>query len=151
MKGGKSNSNEISYDLMTGISSSDYLIIFMPTKTKTSIMKKFLVLSFLSAIIFLFSNCGGSKKLAAPPKMTYESNVQTLIAANCAPCHIPSRGGNKRPLDNYASVKTNIDEIVKRIEMQPTDRGFMPFKRGRLSDSVINVIKQWRTDGTLEK
>ncbi|HUR65238.1 MAG TPA: cytochrome c [Chitinophagaceae bacterium] len=117
-------------------------------------MKKFFILGAFGASILVLTNCSSTKKTAsAPPvaKVTYTSNVQAAIAGNCSPCHIPSKGGNKKAYDNYANVKTDIDEIIRRIELQPTDRGFMPFKHPRLSDSTINVFKQFRTDGALEK
>jgi hypothetical protein len=70
---------------------------------------------------------------------------------NCVPCHIPAKGGRKKAFDSYASVKTDIDEMIKRIELNPTDKGFMPFKKNeKLSDSVVTVFKKWRDDGLLE-
>lgn len=119
-------------------------------------MKKFFIMIALGTATLVLSNCGSSKKAAAgtaaAPKMTYTTNLQAVIADKCGPCHIPSKGGNKRPYDNFANVKTDIDEIIRRIELNPTDRGFMPFKKtSKLSDSTINLFKQWRTDGLLEK
>ena len=117
-------------------------------------MKKFFVLTTIIAAVFVFTNCNPSKKATATvvPKSTYETNLQTVIMANCVPCHIPAKGGNKKAYDNYANVKTDIDEIIRRIELNPADRGFMPFRRAaKLSDSTISVFKQWRDDGLLEK
>lgn len=117
-------------------------------------MKKIFVLALLSTFVLLLTNCDPSKKVAATPvpKMTYATEMQAVISANCTPCHIPSKGGNKKPYDNYANVKTDIDEIIRRIELNPGEKGFMPFKKtAKLSDSTINVFKQWRTDGLLEK
>lgn len=117
-------------------------------------MKKFLVFTFTTTLIFIFANCGSSRKATAAevPKLSFESNVQTVIMSNCTPCHIPAKGGNKKPYDNYANVKTDIDEIISRIELNPGDKGFMPFKKTeRLSDSTIAIFKKWRDDGLLEK
>lgn len=116
-------------------------------------MRKYPVIGVLAIAIFIFSNCHGPKKLAVvpPPKMTYATNIDTLIAANCTPCHIPAKGGNKKPLDTYIAVQTNIDEMIRRIELNPGDKGFMPFKHGKLSDSTIAIFRQWKTDGMLEK
>ena len=116
-------------------------------------MKRYYVLSALITTALFFAYCNGPKKAmaAAPPKSTYASNLQVVIAANCSPCHIPSKGGNKKPYDNFASVKTDIDEIIHRIELNPGDRGFMPMRKSKLSDSTIAVFKQWRNDGLLEK
>jgi hypothetical protein len=78
--------------------------------------------------------------------------MQADVVANCSPCHIPAKGGNKKPYDNFANVKTDIDEIIRRIELEPSARGFMPFrKNAKLSDSTIAVFKQWKADGLLEK
>ena len=117
-------------------------------------MKKYFTIMAIAGSIFFFANCGPSKKATASvaPKVNYETNVQTLIMAHCSPCHIPSKGGNKRAYDNYANVKTDIDEIIRRIELEPSARGFMPFKKpAKLSDSTIAVFKQWKADGMLEK
>ena len=117
-------------------------------------MKKILLLSLLGLSVLLLTNCDPSKKAAATavPKMNYETNLQPVIMANCSPCHIPSKGGNKKPYDNFANVKTDIDEMIRRIELNPGEKGFMPFKKtARVSDSTINLFKQWRTDGLLEK
>lgn len=116
-------------------------------------MKKIFVLMLAGSLALILSNCGASKKATGEPapKMTYETNMTAVIMNNCTPCHIPSKGGNKRPYDNYANVKQDIDEIIRRIELNPGDRGFMPFKKSKLSDSTIAVFKQWKTDGMLEK
>lgn len=86
-----------------------------------------------------------------PATLTYEANVQQLVTANCSPCHIPASGGKKLALDSYNAVSKNIDDIIRRIELNPSDRDFMPFKHEKLSDSTINVFKQWKLDGMLAK
>ena len=115
-------------------------------------MKKHLLIVLVSTSILIFSNCSGSKKVATvAPKSTYETNIQTLVMNNCTPCHIPAKGGNKKAYDNFANVKSDIDEIIRRVELNPGDKGFMPFKHPKLSDSTIMVFKQWKADGMLEK
>lgn len=115
-------------------------------------MKKIHVLVILGITSLLLTYCSASKKAAKrTPKTTYSTDLSVVIANNCAPCHIPSKGGNKKPYDNYANVKADIDEMIRRIELNPTDRGFMPFrKQTKLSDSTIAVFKKWKTDGMLE-
>jgi hypothetical protein len=115
-------------------------------------MKKIMVFTALAGLALTLSYCTASKKAAKKkPKMNYEANVQAIIEGSCSPCHIPAKGGRKKPLDNYAAVTKNIDEILRRVQLNPTDRGFMPDRRPKLSDSTINVLKQWKTDGMLEK
>lgn len=100
--------------------------------------------------ITLFSYCSGSKKATAkeppPPAFTYAGHVQQLVTEKCGPCHIAGKG-NKLPLDNYEAVKTNIDDFIRRIELNPGERGYMPFKKPKLSDTAINMIKTWKADG----
>ena len=118
-------------------------------------MKKLTVFSLLVATVAIFSYCGSSKKAAKAEAKTvsvYAANVETAVMNNCAPCHFTSKGGNKKALDTYASVRDNIDDIIKRIELNPTDKGFMPFKKtAKLDEATINLFKQWKADGSVEK
>jgi hypothetical protein len=115
-------------------------------------MKRFTLLALIVASVTVFSYCSASKRAAAKvPLLTYEANIQQLVTEKCTPCHIPSKGGNKMPLDNYDAVKNNIDSVIARISKMPGEKGFMPFKHAKLSDSTINVFKQWKTDGLLGK
>ena len=114
-------------------------------------MKKIYVFAGMAILAMGLTYCSSSKKAAAAPKTTYTANVSTVIAGSCAPCHIPSKGGNKKPYDNYANVKADIDSIIRRIELNPTDRGFMPFKKTeKLPADVIAVFKKFKEDGALE-
>lgn len=113
-------------------------------------MKKLVVILFAASMV-LFQFCSTKKAQVAVPKITYEGSVQPLIASKCAPCHIPPRG-NKKPYVTFDAVKGDIDEMIKRVQLNPTDRGFMPFKKTeKLSDSLINILVQWKADGLLEK
>lgn len=117
-------------------------------------MKKFITLTTLLFSVLFLTDCSSSRKAAKieVPKLNYESNLATVILNNCSPCHIPAKGGFKKPYDNYLNVKTDIDSIIRRIELNPTDKGFMPFKKtAKLNDSIILVFKQWKADGLLEK
>ena len=116
-------------------------------------MRKYLVLSGITVAMLVFANCNQSKKIAATPvpKSTYTNDLSVVIMNNCVPCHIPDKGGRKKAYDNYANVKTDIDEMIRRIELNPTDKGFMPFKKTeKLPDSTIAKFKKWRDDGLLE-
>lgn len=85
-----------------------------------------------------------------PEKLTFNANVKPLIMAKCSPCHIPGEG-KKEPYVTAVAVKKDIDDIIHRIELHPGEKGFMPAKHDRLSDTAINVFKQWKMDGLLEK
>ncbi|MBI5857082.1 MAG: hypothetical protein HZB42_05475 [Sphingobacteriales bacterium] len=118
-------------------------------------MKKIFAITTAFMSLILLTQCDPSKKIAETPpptpKLTYNTNLSTAIMNNCTPCHIPAKGGRKKAYDTYAAVKTDIDEIIRRIELNPTDKGFMPFKgTAKLPDSTISIFKQWKTDGLLE-
>ncbi len=113
-------------------------------------MKKLCVLLLLIAP-FALQFCSSSKNAAKTKdiKPTYAANIHPLMAANCSPCHFPPKG-NKKAYDNYMAVRGDIDAILDRVNRNPTDRGFMPFKHPKLSDSTLNVLIQWKKDGLRE-
>ncbi|HVZ26511.1 MAG TPA: hypothetical protein VG842_10670 [Sediminibacterium sp.] len=121
-------------------------------------MKKIVVgLSLLTATL-LFSYCSSSKKAAASSAgtqgkatTTYAANVASILETNCAPCHFPDKGGNKKALDSYAAASSNIDDILRRVQLNPGDRGFMPMRHAKLADATIATLKQWKADGLAEK
>ena len=113
-------------------------------------MKKLVLLSLLVTGT-LFQYCSSTKKAqsAAVSKVTYAANVQPVIQANCSPCHIPPQG-RARPLNTFDAAKANIDETIVRIGRNPEDKGFMPMRHPKLSDSTINVFVKWKADGLAE-
>ena len=115
-------------------------------------MKKLYVFTGIAILSLALTYCSSSKKAAAAaPKATYTSTLSPVMAEKCSPCHFPSKGGNKKAYDNYANVKADIDEIIRRIELNPTDKGFMPFKRPfGLAADTIAVFKKFKEDGALE-
>jgi hypothetical protein len=112
---------------------------------------KVLSVLLLVVIMVALQFCSSTKKAATQqvPKLTYASNIQPLVIANCSPCHFPPKG-NKKPYESYLAVITDIDDILIRIQKKPEEKGFMPFKHPKLSDSTINVFVQWKKDGLLE-
>jgi len=110
-------------------------------------------------VVLLFAACSkktspGKTAAAEPPKpktTTYAVDVLPLIQMKCSPCHLPSKGGNKANFENYASAQKLGAAMVTRIEMEPGQRGFMPFKgQAKLSAEEIAVFKKWVSDGSLE-
>ena len=112
-------------------------------------MKKLFFFLFIVTMI-VFQYCSSSRKAKkSAPVLTYTTRVQPIIAASCSPCHFPP-GGNKKPLNSYVAAKDNIDDIISRIQKNPGDKGFMPFKHPKLPDSTIQVFVQWKNNGTPE-
>ena len=113
-------------------------------------MKKTILLTSLCLlfVLIIFSCSRKSAAAVASNKQAahvtlYETSVKPLIAAKCAPCHFPAEGGKKKPLDNYDSVKVVTADIIRRIELNPGDKGFMPFRKPKLSADEIAVVKKW--------
>ena len=116
-------------------------------------MKKIYLIAGIALLALGLTYCSSSKKAAKAamvPKPTYTSSVAPVVAASCSPCHIAGKG-NKKPFDNYANVKTDIDEMLRRINLNPTDKGFMPFRRAtKISADTIAIFQKFKDDGALE-
>jgi uncharacterized membrane protein len=78
--------------------------------------------------------------------ITY-SDVRTLVESKCTPCHIPSQGGFKTPLNSYSAVTSRIDDILFRVQLSSMDSRFMPFKKPSLSSGEIKMLKEWKEAG----
>ena len=117
-------------------------------------MKKIYAIIGVAVLTTGLTYCSSSKKAAkaaaATPKATYVATIAPIIANSCSPCHIAGKG-NKKPYDNYANVKADIDEILRRINLNPTDRGFMPFRRAtKMSADTVAIFQKFKEDGALE-
>ena len=115
-------------------------------------MKKVFLPATVIALSIFLVNCHGPKQAASVPvaALTYEGDVKEVISQNCSPCHISTKGKMK-PYDNYANTSADIDEIIRRIQLNPGDRGFMPFKHPKLPDSTIAIFTKWKDQGRVEK
>ena len=104
--------------------------------------------------ITVFTACSEKSKATKTPKViptNYVTDITPLIQAKCAPCHLPSKGGFKANFENYESAKKYGTEMLARVQLNPGDRGFMPFKHEKLSAEEIVLIKKWVDQGLLEK
>ena len=111
-------------------------------------MKRILLPTALIAVVAIFSYCNSAKKATASakaPSFTWATHIEPLMISKCGPCHVAGKG-NKLPLDNMDNVKSHIDDIIRRIQMQPGERGYMPFKNERLSDAEIAMVKTWKEE-----
>lgn len=117
---------------------------------KTLLMKKLMLLTAIAATIVLFTQCRGSRAAKAAAKLSYATDIQPLMATKCTPCHFPDKGGKMESLNSYTAVKDHIDDILRRIQLNPGEKGYMPMKKPKLSDSTINVFRQWKADGLAE-
>lgn len=118
-------------------------------------MKQLFIVAVLIGSAISFSctkkaSPGKTDNTAKVPAITYAGNIKALIQAKCTPCHIPADGGKKAAYDTYANVKNDINSILIRVQLAPTERGFMPFKRSPLTAEEINLLKNWKEAGSPE-
>ena len=114
-------------------------------------MKQLSLIIASFAIIFFVACSNKSAPAMAVPKTTYETNLLPLMQVKCSPCHFPSKHGNKASFETFPGAAKFGTAIVTRIQLNPTDRGFMPFKNAKLSAEDIEVFKKWVSDALLEK
>lgn len=116
-------------------------------------MKNILFAVILISITFAVScskkNSPGKTAKVIPT--TYTIDVAPLIQAKCTPCHLPSRGGKKANFETYESAKKYGADMLTRIQLNPGDRGFMPFKHEKLPAEEIMIFKKWLDLGLQEK
>jgi hypothetical protein len=107
-------------------------------------MKKITIVVFSLFSLAVLQNCSSSKKLKAPPVVSFSKDVMPILQASCTPCHFPPEG-RKEALNTYDAVKKNFADILTRVKLAPTDGKFMPWKSKKpaLTDSMINVLAQW--------
>ena len=110
-------------------------------------MKKVLFFVLFFAMVVVFEFCNSSKKLhKSTPQVSYASNVQSIVVGSCSPCHVGA-GARQKKLDSYDAVKANIDDMIRRVQLNPNDKGFMPMRHPKLPDSTIQVLVKWRDAG----
>jgi hypothetical protein len=117
-------------------------------------MRKLYLIGILFASILILPYCKTTKKAIGESKTSpvrYTADIAPIMMDRCTPCHFPE-SGKKLPLDSYAAVKTNINEILMRVQLPKEDPKFMPFKSKKepLSDSLIMVLKLWKETGMKE-
>lgn len=109
-------------------------------------MKKTLLVTLSICALVILQNCGSSKKAASKSMaLSFEKDIMPIMQASCTPCHFPP-DGRKKPLNTYETVKADIADVIARVKLQPTERGFMPFqsKKPPLSDSLVNILVEWQ-------
>lgn len=93
------------------------------------------------------SEVNKSPKIQAAP-VSYQTQILPIMEQKCTPCHFPERG-RKEMLNTYSSLKNNIDEVLRRIQLPISDEEFMPFKSKKtpLSGTEIKLFVNWKAQG----
>jgi len=117
-------------------------------------MKLALTILFFIFVIACSSNTESETGTTNPPdtttptpgKATFDSKIAPLLTNvnKCAPCH--TNGGQQANFESFSTAKSKITEIIKRVELSPSDPGFMPKNRSKLSTSEIDQLKAWSSE-----
>ena len=116
----------------------------------------FTVITLVTLIVFVScakkTTSAGSTATETPKAKatSYTTDVLPLLQAKCSPCHFPSKGGNKANFETYASASKFGSEMVTRVQKNPGERGFMPMRNPKLSDTDIALLKKWVDGGMAE-
>jgi uncharacterized membrane protein len=127
-------------------------------------MKKTIALTILLATLISCSDSDTYQDVATPPDTgtppgtgtppaaTTYANIKSIIDNNCVSCHSSGRSASFRLLTDYAQVKAAVESagLLNRIQLQSGQQGLMP-QGGRMSQSNIDLIVKWNTDGLKEK
>ncbi|MFA5297066.1 MAG: hypothetical protein WC389_02520 [Lutibacter sp.] len=81
--------------------------------------------------------------------VTYTANVKTVIDNNCLGCHGAVNPTAGFDISTYDKAKNNINSIISRVDLQTGQSGVMPTS-GRMSESNIQILKNWKTQGLLQ-
>jgi len=118
-------------------------------------MKKYVIYLMTFLLFVGFSACSNDNgdDLQNPDPITYTNDVKAIIDANCLNCH-SDPPSNQAPiaLVTYDQVRSSTENgsLISRIQRPENEAGAMPLGAPRLSQSLIDVIVQWRTDGYRE-
>ncbi|MCB9188484.1 MAG: hypothetical protein H6600_04850 [Flavobacteriales bacterium] len=116
-------------------------------------MKKRLILPIIFTVLL---SCSKDKTPTAPvvepdicdsiPK-SFATDVQPIFDNNCVVCHNSANNqANGQSWETHGEISANISSILTAINHEP-GKTPMPYQLPKLSDSLIQVIECWASDG----
>ncbi len=103
----------------------------------------------LGALVLLISQCALFQgKSETNASVSYARDLAPLMEKNCSPCHFPERG-RADMLDNYDRVRRHIRGILTRVQLDPSNEDYMPFKQKKPAWTAqeIALFQQWQAEG----
>lgn len=114
-------------------------------------MKKITALFSSILMVAIIASCKKDEEPAVIPKVTFDKDIKSILVTRCTPCHLAG-GVNANKWDSFATSSAKVASILDRIQRLPGAAGFMPRNAtAQIPADEIAKIKQWVTDGTLEK
>ena len=84
----------------------------------------------------------GTGKLSEEETQLFTTEIKPFIESKCSPCHTT---GSQTHFLKGTTVKSHIDDIIRRVELSPNQTGFMPKNGSQLSADEIAKIKSWKS------
>ena len=111
-------------------------------------MRKYIL---ILGVLFVMVSCKSDKIEPAnpncPDEVSFSQTIEPLITSNCGSCH--GTGGTPPALTNHTEISSSADNIIARIQLDPTNSQLMPFGGPKLADSTIQQFKCWVDQGKL--
>jgi hypothetical protein len=111
-------------------------------------------ITFIASAICLLMSCKQDKIEEViedcPDVISFSQDVQPLINTNCSTSGCHAAGFISPTLLTHADIEANADNILIRIQKDPTDGQLMPSGGPKLADSFIQQIKCWKDQGKLD-
>jgi hypothetical protein len=116
-------------------------------------MKSLLFIITLGIATFSLSNTAPLLSNSDPELVlvTYQQHILPIFEVHCLSCH-GERVSKKRQLHTYELAKEKIDDILFRVQLEPSNRKFMPYKmrQAPLTRAQIAVLVTWKDEGMME-
>lgn len=81
-------------------------------------------------------------------KVTYKSNIKSIIDGKCVSCHGSEGPQGEIPLVTYTQVKSAAKN-GRLINVMKGEAPVMP-PSGKLANATLDLIDKWKADGFLE-
>lgn len=114
-------------------------------------------LSILLFCLGFLSVLGSCKQDKVVPLMencnvlvSYQESIEPLILNSCGTSGCHAVGGTLPVLTNYNQISVNSQNILIRMQLDPTNVQLMPFGGPKLADSIIQNFECWIEQGTLD-
>jgi uncharacterized membrane protein len=119
------------------------------TKNKSALILLVVVLAIGLQFCKSSQTASTTKDVPKVVLISYEKDIKPLMLERCTPCHFPETG-QKKMLNTYAAAKESVNEMIRRVKLNPQDPQFMPFrsKRPALTEAEIKLFSDWLSQGT---
>jgi hypothetical protein len=94
------------------------------------------------------TSSGGASTDDDAVTVSYDGKIKSYLDKYCVSCHGAS--SSYGALDTYASASKLGDTVIKRINLSPSDKSFMPPGGSKLPSSVLSDFGLWQEGGYAE-